>query len=78
VRDDGTVTVAYLHDAGTARLWHHLPLDLSRGEPVRLSEGFGGVLELRGRWFCVEVLHGIGRVPEPDNLATGIAQPLRP
>ena len=59
------VTVQYLQTDHTLRVWHHRPLPVVAGQPVRVHEQFyvlGGPVG----WANVVVTGGLGAVPEPE------------
>ena len=61
--DGGTVVIAYV-DGGEATAWHHEPLDLPVGYPVRLHEELHA-LEAGPGVLNVAVSDGVGPVPAP-------------
>lgn len=72
---DGWITVDYLLDDGSARMWHHEDLQAPAGTPVRVHEQWKA---LSGPFGLVNVVlgSGIGAVPTPEHPETW-AQEMR-
>ena len=58
------VTVQYLETDHVLRVWHHRPLPVVVGDPVRVHERYYVVSGSWG-WASVVVTGGLGAVPEP-------------
>lgn len=67
--DDGWITVDYLLDGGSARVWHHEDLRVPVGTPVRVHEEWMGLSGLFGM-VNVALTAGIGAVPAPEHPET--------
>ena len=64
--DGGHGTAEYFQEHGTVAFWHHKPLDVEPGTPVRVHEQFS-VLEISDAWLNVRIDAGVGAVPEPED-----------
>lgn len=64
--DGGQGTAEYFDEEGGVNFWHHKPLDVEPGTPVRVHERYS-VLEISDAWLSVRIDSGIGAVPEPED-----------